>query len=253
MDFVHTEGLFKSYRDSDGSEVVAVEDVTISIDRGEFCTIVGPSGCGKTTLLHMIGGLLAPTSGDVYLDGERVTEPSEAVNMVFQEYVLLDWRTVWGNLMLPLEVAADIDSADHEGKAEELLKTAGLYDFKDSYPHQLSGGMKQRVAFLMALMTDPAVILLDEPFGALDLMTREKMNLEILRIWEEIRNTAILVTHDINEAVFLGDRVFVMSPRPGRITRIIEVDLPRPREDSVKDEERFFDIVQDVRRALERA
>jgi NitT/TauT family transport system ATP-binding protein len=225
---VRISGLNKIYTTKDGGHIRALLDIELDIKAGEFITIVGPSGCGKTTLLNILAGLLSRTSGDVTVGGRRLSGPSRELGVVFQSPVLLPWRTVLQNVMVPIHVQKR-DRSAYEVKARQLLDTVGLAGFENKYPSELSGGMQQRVGICRALVHDPSFLLMDEPFGALDAMTRESMNDELLRIWSESRKTVLLVTHSIPEAVYLADRVVVMSPRPGRITEIIDVDLPRPR------------------------
>ncbi len=206
----------------------ALECVSLQVDAGEFLCIVGPSGCGKSTLLRVLGSLVQPTSGKVYLDGELLTAPRRQIGFVFQKANLMPWRNVLRNVTLPLEVKG-LKSEEADQQARELLKLVGLEGFEDAYPHELSGGMEQRVAIARALIHDPAILLLDEPFGSLDALTRESMNLELLRIWRAKRKTVVMVTHSIQEALFLADRILVMSSRPGRIEATVAVPLPRPR------------------------
>ena len=208
--------------------VTALESVSFEIQTADFVSIVGPSGCGKSTLLKIISGLLPASSGKVSVSGERVSGPLENVGMVFQAPVLLKWRSVLGNILLPAEFAK-LDLSSHTDKARALIKLVGLEGFEDMYPHELSGGMQQRASLCRALVTDPQLLLMDEPFGALDAMTRDELDMELLRIWEERKKTVLFVTHSIQEAVFLSDHVFVMSARPGRLLEKIAIDLPRPR------------------------
>ena len=208
--------------------VTALDKICFDIDVGTFVSIVGPSGCGKSTLLKIISGLLSASSGSVLVGGQRVDQPLVNVGMVFQAPVLLKWRSVLGNILLPVEFAK-LDTASHIEKAQALIKLVGLEGFEDMYPHELSGGMQQRASLCRALVTDPQLLLMDEPFGALDAMTRDELDLELLRIWEERKKTVLFVTHSIQEAVFLSDVVFVMSARPGRLLETIAIDLPRPR------------------------
>jgi NitT/TauT family transport system ATP-binding protein len=213
---------------SGAKAVTALERVSFDIETGTFVSIVGPSGCGKSTLLKIISGLLPVSSGKVSVNGASVERPLENVGMVFQAPVLLKWRSVLGNILLPVEFAR-LDTAAYRGKAEALIKLVGLTGFEEMFPHQLSGGMQQRASLCRALVTDPQLLLMDEPFGALDAMTRDELDLELLRIWEERKKTVLFVTHSIQEAVFLSDQIFVMSARPGRLLEKIPVDLPRPR------------------------
>lgn len=208
--------------------VTALERVSFEIEAGNFVSIVGPSGCGKSTLLKIISGLLPASFGQIQVNGKRVDQPLENVGMVFQSPVLLKWRSVLDNILLPVEFAK-LDVASHLQKAQALVNLVGLEGFEEMYPHELSGGMQQRASLCRALVTDPQLLLMDEPFGALDAMTRDELDLELLRIWEERKKTVLFVTHSIQEAVFLSDLVFVMSARPGRLLEKIAVDLPRPR------------------------
>ncbi|MFM8990725.1 MAG: ABC transporter ATP-binding protein [Alphaproteobacteria bacterium] len=225
---IDARGIDKTYATQAGDDVVALARVSFDVARGEFVTVVGPCGCGKSTLLQILAGILRRSSGELELGGRPVDGPSRDVGVVFQAPVLLPWRTVMQNVLLPIDIQRQPRRA-HEARARELVRMVGLDGFEDKYPSELSGGMQQRVGIARALVHDPSLLLMDEPFGALDAMTRESMNLELLRIWGESRKTVMLVTHSIPEAVFLADRVIVMSPRPGRISEVIDVDLPRPR------------------------
>ncbi|MGN6583481.1 MAG: ABC transporter ATP-binding protein [Rhizobiaceae bacterium] len=214
--------------------VEALRDITLKVRQGEFVSLVGPSGCGKSTLMRVVAGLRPMTAGSVVVDGQAVTRPIPKVGMVFQAAVLLKWRTILDNVLLPAELAG-LKPAHYRERAFELLRLVGLDGFENKHPGELSGGMRQRASLCRALLLDPPLLLMDEPFGALDAMTRDDMNLELLRIWGEAENkggtrkTIVFVTHSIPEAVFLSDRVVVMSPRPGRIATIVDIDLPRPR------------------------
>jgi NitT/TauT family transport system ATP-binding protein len=208
--------------------VSALDRISFEIQGGEFASIVGPSGCGKSTLLKIISGLLPPTSGTVSVNGRPVDSPLENVGMVFQAPVLLKWRPVLENILLPVEFAK-LDAMTHLDRARSLVNLVGLDGFEEMYPHQLSGGMQQRVSLCRALVTDPQLLLMDEPFGALDAMTRDELDIELLRIWEERKKTVVFVTHSIQEAVFLSDRVFVMSARPGKLLEKLSINIPRPR------------------------
>jgi len=221
--------LEKTYATRGRTQVHALAGISLEIGAGEFITIVGQSGCGKTTLLKILAGLLQRSAGSVTLRGRPVDEPSRDIGIVFQDPVLLPWRTVFDNVMLPVEVLG-LEGKASANRARELLGLVGLAGFEDKYPHELSGGMRQRVAIARALVHDPSLLLMDEPFGALDAMTREFMNLELLRIWKESGKTIVFITHSIPEAAFLADRVIVMSARPGRNKEIVEVKLPRPRD-----------------------
>lgn len=218
---------------SRGGDVEALGDITLKVAREEFVTILGPSGCGKSTLLHLLGGFDKPTSGEIRLDGAPIRKPGRDRGMVFQQATLFPWRTVLANVSWPLEVAGKGRAAANQ-RAKELLELVGLGGFEANLPGELSGGMRQRAAIARTLAMDPAVLLMDEPFGALDAQTRELMQEELNRIREEARLTVVFITHDINEAIFLGDRVVVMSRRPGRIIEDLKVDLPRPRGTAAK-------------------
>jgi len=229
-DFIALDHVGLSYRTSSG-DVEAVRDITFGIARGEFISIVGPSGCGKSTLLKVIAGLRRPSAGRLTIDHGRAANKPGYFGMVFQSPVLLPWRNILQNVLMAAELAS-LSVKPFISRARELLSVAKLDGFAEKFPRELSGGMQQRAALCRALLLDPPVLLMDEPFGALDAMTRDEMNLELLRIWGERdaqRKTVIFVTHSIPEAVFLGDRVVVMSPRPGSITEIFDVQLPRPR------------------------
>jgi NitT/TauT family transport system ATP-binding protein len=229
----------------------ALEGIDLEIARGEFVSLIGPSGCGKSTLLRVIGDLVAPTRGDVIVNGkpaERARRDRD-YGMVFQAPVLFEWRTVEDNVKLPLEVLGR-GAAERAKRAAEMLQLVELSEFAKHYPYQLSGGMQQRVAIARALSFEPAILLMDEPFGALDEMTRERMNSEVLRIWERTGTTIVFVTHSIPEAVFLSSRVVVMSARPGRITDVVTIDLPRPRNEESRESRRYFELVTAVREGL---
>lgn len=229
--------------------VNALERVSFEIQAGDFASIVGPSGCGKSTLLKIVSGLLPPSSGTVSVGGKRVDGPRENVGMIFQAPVLLKWRPVMGNVLLPVEFGK-LDVGSHIDRARSLLKLVGLEGFEEMYPHQLSGGMQQRVSLCRALVTDPQMLLMDEPFGALDAMTRDELDLELLRIWEERKKTVLFVTHSIQEAVFLSDYVIVMSARPGRVLETLSIDLPRPRTMEMMSSSRFGEYTWKIRGLL---
>ncbi|HEU4673965.1 MAG TPA: ABC transporter ATP-binding protein [Candidatus Limnocylindrales bacterium] len=231
--------------------VTALRGIHLAIGPGEFVSLIGPSGCGKSTLLRLIADLIPPTTGTVSVNGKpaRQARLDRDYGMVFQAPVLMDWRTVARNIELPLEVMG-YPRAERARRSADLLRLVELEGFEDRRPWQLSGGMQQRVAIARALAFDPKLLLMDEPFGALDEMTRERMNLEVMRIWRETGTTVVFVTHSIPEAVFLSTRVVVMSSRPGRINRIVEVDLPQPRAFETRESERYFALVTAVREAL---
>jgi NitT/TauT family transport system ATP-binding protein len=237
----------KTYTTRAGEPVEALAKLSLDVADGSFVTLVGPSGCGKSTLLRMLAGTLRPSAGTLVIQGQKVEKPSANIGMVFQSPVLLPWRTVLDNLLLPIEVLGR-PRRDYEAKAHDYLKLVGLDGFASKYPNELSGGMQQRVGIGRALMHDPAVLLMDEPFGALDAMTREFMNLELLRLWAQSKKTIVLVTHSIPESVFLADRVVVMTPRPGRIAEVIDVDLPRPRTLEMINSEAFGRYTSRIRK-----
>ncbi len=229
--------MHKTYRTQDG-EVETLKPLDFAIHAGEFVSVVGPSGCGKSTLMKLIAGLLPISGGDLRLSGQPVSGPQTNVGIVFQNALLLPWRRVLGNILIQAEIRGlPMDAARR--RAQQLVEMAGLQGFEDKYPWQLSGGMQQRVAILRALLHDPPVLLMDEPFGALDAMTRERMNLELQRIWMAANKTVLLITHSIPEAIFLSDRVLVMSERPGAIAAVYDIDLPRPRSLDVMNSDAF--------------
>jgi NitT/TauT family transport system ATP-binding protein len=244
---VRIAGLQKIYKTRDGNDIHALKDIDLEIRAGEFISIVGPSGCGKTTLLKILAGILQRTSGEVMMGGRRLSGPSRELGVVFQAPVLLPWRTVLANVMVPVQVQRR-NRTEFEARARALINMVGLRGFENKYPSELSGGMQQRVGICRALVHDPSFLLMDEPFGALDAMTRETMNEELQRLWRESRKTILLVTHSIPEAVYLADRVVVMTPRPGRIVDVIDVDLPRPRTLAMQNTPEFGRFVASIRR-----
>lgn len=251
---IRLNGLHKTFQ-TDGLTVEALRDASAEIGDREFVSIIGPSGCGKSTLLRLVSGLIPPTKGSVHIDEVPVEGPAGNIGFVFQAPTLLKWRTVFNNVMFPVEVLASqkklTDSMKkYEERAQMLLEMVGLHEFPDAYPKQLSGGMQQRVSICRALIHDPELLLMDEPFGALDEFTRERMNEELLRIWRETRKTVIFVTHHIPEAVFLSDRVLVMSRRPGTFLGEIVVDLPRPRTAKMREGVDFLDHVVATRHLI---
>lgn len=245
---IAAQTVYKAYANR-GKALLALHDINLEVYPGEFVSCVGPSGCGKSTLLHILGGLLDLTSGGVWFKGQVHKEPRREIGMMFQTPVLLDWRTILDNVLLPVEILG-LAKAQYRPRALELLDLVGLKGFEMAYPRQLSGGMQQRAALSRVLVYDPEVLLLDEPFGALDELTREAMNLELLRIWHTTHKTVFFVTHNINEAVFLADRVVVMTPRPGQIAQIFSIDLPRPRTRHIMRLPGYAEKVFEVREVL---
>jgi len=243
---VRANGLGKSFGEG---AVIALEKASFDIKRGSFVSLVGPSGCGKSTLLRLISGLIEKSSGSVQVHGDEVQAPRPEVAMMFQKATLLDWRTSLENVLLPTELNGNVTRED-EQKAADLLRLVGLKDFLFSFPSQLSGGMQQRVALARLLQTGADVLLLDEPFGALDEFTRDRLNVELMRIVGEVGATTLFVTHNITEAIYLADQVFVMTPRPGRIAEIINVDFERPRPLSIQTTPEFNKLVAHVRDVL---
>jgi NitT/TauT family transport system ATP-binding protein len=238
---------------SGSASLTALEGIDLTIREGEFVSLIGPSGCGKSTLLRLIGDLTDASAGQILVNGKPAARArlDRDYGMVFQAPVLMDWRTISRNIELPLEIMG-FPKAERGRRSGALLKLVELEGFGAKHPWQLSGGMQQRVAIARALAFDPKLLLMDEPFGALDEMTRERMNLELMRIWRETGTTIVFVTHSIPEAVFLSTRVVVMSPRPGRVARIVDVDLPQPRTVETRELERYFELVTQVREALRR-
>jgi NitT/TauT family transport system ATP-binding protein len=244
---VALEGVTKTFAQG----VTALQGIDLEIQPREFVSLIGPSGCGKSTLLRIMGDLIQPSSGKVVVNGKsaRQARIDRDYGIVFQDAVLYDWRTVAKNIALPLELGG-WNRRRRTERVREMLELVELAGFENHHPWQLSGGMQQRVSIARALSFDPALLLMDEPFGALDEMTRERLNLELLRIWEQAGSTIVFVTHSISEAVFLSTRVVVMSPRPGRISGVIPIDLPQPRTALTREEPRFFELVTEVREAL---
>jgi NitT/TauT family transport system ATP-binding protein len=247
MTSVRIENVSKEFQGG----TVALQEIELEIEQGEFISLIGPSGCGKSTLLRIVGDLIEPTAGSVTVNGKsaRQARRDHDYGIVFQDAVLYDWRTVSKNIALPLELAG-WERERRAKRVAEMLELVELHGFGEHYPWQLSGGMQQRVSIARALSFDPALLLMDEPFGALDEMTRERLNAELLRIWEASGSTVVFVTHSIAEAVFLSTRVVVMSARPGRVSRVIPIELPQPRTAATREDPRFFELATEVREAL---
>jgi NitT/TauT family transport system ATP-binding protein len=248
MSVVSLEGVHKEFGKGG---VTALQGIDLEIGEREFVSLIGPSGCGKSTLLRIIGDLIQPTAGEVVVNGKsaRRARQDRDYGIVFQDAVLFDWRTVAKNIALPLEMLG-WDRSRRQERVREMLRLVELDGFESHHPWQLSGGMQQRVSIARALSFSPPLLLMDEPFGALDEMTRERLNIELLRIWDALASTIVFVTHSISEAVFLSTRVVVMSPRPGRITDVVEIDLPQPRSAETREQPRFFELVAEVRHKL---
>ena len=242
---IELHGVGKSYEGSEEG-LRALHDIELEIRKGEFVAVVGPSGCGKSTLMRMVAGLIPQSDGEILVGGSPVRGARHDIGIVFQSPVLFPWRSVIENVLIPVDVQR-LGRKQNLGKAQDLLKLVGLRDFENRYPSELSGGMQQRVGIARALINDPALLLMDEPFGALDAMTREHMNVELQRLWLSRVNTVLFITHSISEAVFLADRVVVMTPRPGRIADVIDIDLPRERSLDVMSTPGFGEHVRRIR------
>lgn len=238
------DNVYKEYEGRNG-KTVALNGVNLDIAENEFICVVGPSGCGKSTLLNIIAGLLEPTSGAVYLDGKQIEGTGVERGVVFQQYALFPWRTVLKNVMFGLEMKK-VPKAEAEVIARKYIKAVGLEGFENAFPKELSGGMKQRVAIARAYAANPEVLLLDEPFGALDAQTRVQLQTELLNTWEQEKKTCFFITHDVDEAIILAQRVIIMSARPGRIKRIVDIDIPYPRTQETKSEQRFLELKAEI-------
>jgi len=243
--FIELDAVSKTFSTRDRSSTLAVDGVDLDIGASEFVSLLGPSGCGKSTLLSIIAGLIQPTSGEARIEGKPVLAPYTNTGIVFQSDLLLDWRTVLGNVLIQFEMRG-LKTAPHREQARALIGSVGLADFERKYPWELSGGMRQRVAICRALIHDPPLLLMDEPFGALDALTRAQLQIDLQSIWQSTRKTVVFVTHSIEEAVFLSDRVIVMTPRPGRVRDILEIDLPRPRGLDVREHPAFTEAILHV-------
>ncbi|MDZ5454355.1 ABC transporter ATP-binding protein [Labrys sp. ZIDIC5] len=243
--------LSKVYETREDEEVVALDNIDLRIEPGSFVAVVGPSGCGKSTLLSLLAGLTGASTGVIAIDGEQVRKPHPKTGVVFQSDLLLYWRTVLDNILLPIEIKK-LDVTQYRRRAEELLTQVGLNGFGKKYPSELSGGMRQRVAICRALIQEPGLLLMDEPFGALDALTREQMIMDLQSMWHRVGNTVLFITHGIDEAVFLADRVLVMSPRPGRIDLDLKIDLPRPRSwNAIHEDKAYHGYVRQIRDIFE--
>jgi NitT/TauT family transport system ATP-binding protein len=254
MHKLEIRGLTKRYDvERERRQVVALSDVSLTVSDGEFMAIVGPSGCGKTSLLNIVAGLMRHDSGDVIIDGRKVTEPGVDRAVVFQQASLLPWRTVAGNVRFGMEMQRRFDADTMQTRTDRFIALVGLSGFERHFPSELSGGMQQRVNLARALAADPVVLLMDEPFAALDAQTREYMQAELLKIWSEARKTVLFITHQINEAIFLADRVAVMSARPGRVKGIVQIPFARPRALSVKRDPKFLEIEETIWQMVEEA
>jgi NitT/TauT family transport system ATP-binding protein len=248
--FVRIRAVDKVFASRTRAALKAVDNVSFDIRAGEFVSIVGPSGCGKSTLMMMVSGLTPATAGEITIEGKTVSRPHANLGVVFQRDALLEWRTVLDNVLLQIDIR-HLDRSKFIPRAMDLLARAGLTGFEKYYPWELSGGMRQRVGICRALVSNPSLLLMDEPFGALDAMTREQMNLDVQRIWLQDRKTVLFITHSISEAVFLSDRVIVMSPRPGRIAADIAIELPRPRKLSMREGSAFGGYVAKIRETFQ--
>ncbi len=238
------------YQPRTGGRLLALDNIDLHVDDGEFVSIVGPSGCGKTTFINLCDGLLKPTAGKIDIDGKQVTGPGTDRGMVFQDSCLMPWRTVIKNVLFGLECQG-LDNAEGQERARTFIKLVGLQGFEDHFPHELSGGMQQRCNLARALTVDPKILIMDEPFASLDAQTREIMQKELLRIWSEAKKTVLFITHQINEAIYLADRVIIFGARPGRVKQTLKIDLPRPRDLSLKRDPRFLELENRVWEQIE--
>lgn len=247
---IKAHALSKVFRSAGSKPVHALKELDFGIERGQFISVIGQSGCGKSTLLKILAGLVRHSSGSLAINGRPVDGPSPECAVVFQSPVLFPWRTVLQNVLLPIEFKR-LPVREYRDRALSILKLVGLQDFVSRYPYELSGGMQQRVAIARALIQEPSLMLMDEPFGALDAMTREQMNLELLRLWSHTKNTVVFITHSVSEAIFLSDRVIAMTARPGAIAEIVDIDLPRPRDLSVINTAEFGHYAERLRNHLQ--
>lgn len=251
---VSIKNASKVFNQGSDNQTVALKDINLELFQGDFISLIGPSGCGKSTLLRLVGDLVSPTIGDVQINGKTAVQArlDQDYGIVFQAPVLYEWRSITNNVQLPLELRG-VNKKERKQRVEEMLALVELTGFENHFPWQLSGGMQQRAAIARALVMKPKLLLMDEPFGALDEMTRERMNIELHNIWEQTNNTIIFVTHSIAEAVYLSTKVVVMSARPGRITRVLDIDLPPHRSHDTRSDPRFFELVNELRDALREA
>lgn len=240
---IEVKNINKSFKSKKNDQLSVLKDVNLSIDDGELVCLLGPSGCGKTTLLRLIAGLDQPTSGEIIANGEKVVEPSGDRAVIFQQYSLFPWLTVLQNVTFGLEMTNKGSKEENIETAERYLTRVGLIDFKDSYPHELSGGMKQRVAIIRSLLNHSPILLMDEPFSALDMQNRHKLQEQLIGVWKRFENTIVFVTHDVDEAVYLADKIVIMDKNPGRINKIIEVDIERPRK---RDSKEFIALQESI-------
>ena len=243
--FIEVDAVSKSFEARDRSTTLAVDGVDLEVGASEFVSLLGPSGCGKSTLLSMIAGLIQPSRGEIRIEGRAIRAPYTNIGIVFQSDLLLDWRTVLGNVLVQFEMRG-MKPEPHKERARALIASVGLGDFEGKYPWELSGGMRQRVAICRALIHEPPLLLMDEPFGALDALTRAQLQIDLQSIWQTSRKTVVFVTHSIEEAVFLSDRVIVMTPRPGTVREVIEIGLPRPRKLDVRESPVFTSAIRRV-------
>lgn len=249
---IQIKNLTKIYTNNSGEEIKALSNVSLDIDKGEFVSLLGPSGCGKSTMLRMIADLLPATDGTISINGQtpEETRKQQKFGIVFQSPVLYDWRTVRRNICLPMEIVG-VPKKERTARINKQLALVGLEKFGQKYPFELSGGMQQRVGISRALALDPEILLMDEPFSALDEFTREKLNEDVLKIWTKTQKTIIFVTHNIAESVFMSDRVVVLSPHPGRVSAVVDIDLPRPRTAAMRESKEFYDLVSKIRHSFE--
>jgi NitT/TauT family transport system ATP-binding protein len=240
---IEVKNINKSFESMTNEDLVVLKDINLHIDDGEFVCFLGPSGCGKTTLLRLIAGLDQPTSGEIVADGEVVEKPSGDRTVIFQQYSLFPWFTVLQNVVFGLQMTKNGTKKEYIEAAERYLDSVGLIDFKDSYPHELSGGMKQRVAIIRSLLNHSPILLMDEPFSALDMQNRHKLQEQLIGVWKRFENTIVFITHDVDEAIFLADKIVILDRNPGRIAKIVEVDMERPRNRESKE---FLELLDSI-------